>query len=326
MAHIFLSYKHEDRDIVAKIAKFLEQLGLDVFWDHRLQSGEGWDTRIEQELEEAQCVIVAWTSQSRESRWVRNEARRALERNVLVPALVEDIRLPLEFADVQCENLIGWNGEVNHQGWMRLVEKVSTMLGRQDIAVAARLMANPSIDAFLKLINLPIVNAPSTKQVQLEHSDEPVSRTEPSPAVASVSSAPPVGDDEMAIRGFTYETLCEHLKDVGYRVELRKTDSGAQAIIVKVSGSTVVATLYPKSAEIKTSIQFYVSYPKSEGYSADKLNVFNKNYRFAKVYQDNDGDPCMEMDWNVNGISEEAFKYYLDMFEANLAAFKSDVI
>lgn len=324
MANIFLSYKREDREIVGKIAKFLEQLGLDVFWDHRLESGEGWDTRIEHELEHAQCVIVAWTAESRESRWVRNEARRALERNVLVPALVEDIRLPLEFADVQCENLIGWNGEVNHQGWMRLIEKVSTMLNREDIRVAARLLANPSIDAFQRLINLPIANTPSAKQNQ---SDQSIPSTEPAEQPASIIPAvQPDGDEEMAIRGFSYETLCEHLKDVGYRAELRKLDSGAQGIILKVSGSTVVVTLYPKSADVKTSIQFYVSYPKSDGFTPEKLNAFNKNYRFGKVYADNDGDPCMEMDWCVNGISEENFKYYLDMFEANLASFKSDVI
>jgi hypothetical protein len=321
MAHIFISYKHEDQQIVARIAKFFEQLGLEVFWDHRLQSGEGWDTRIEQELEEAQCVILAWTALSRESRWVRNEGRRALERNVLVPALLEDIRLPLEFADVQCENLIGWNGEISHQGWMRLVERVSNMLGRHDIGVAAKLIANPNIDTFQRLINLPIVNEPSTKHQQTETADEGSPRT---PLVDP--PAPTIGDEDMTIRGFTYETLAEHLKDVGYRVELRTLDSGAQAIIVKVSGSTVVATLYPKSAETKTSVQFYVSYPKSERYSAEKLNLFNKNYRFAKVYEDNDGDPCMEMDWNVNGMSEDAFKYYLDMFEANLAAFKADVL
>lgn len=324
MAHVFLSYKREDREIVGKIAKFLEQLGLDVFWDHRVESGEGWDTRIEHELEHAQCVIVAWTAESRESRWVRNEARRAFERNVLVPALVEDIRLPLEFADVQCENLIGWAGEINHQGWLRLIEKVSTMLNRHDIGVAARLLANPSIDAFQKLINLPIANTPSAKQSQNDQSsqpDESATRT-----ASGISSVQPDGGDEMAIRGFTYETLCEHLKDVGYRTELRTLPSGAQGIILKVSGSTVVVTLYPKSAELKTSVQFYVSYPKSEGFTPEKLNAFNKNYRFGKVYADNDGDPCLEMDWCVNGLSEEGFKYYLDMFEANLASFKSDVI
>jgi len=42
---------------------------------------------------------------------VRDEARRALKRNVLVPAVIEDLEPPLGFGEHHAASLLDWNHE-----------------------------------------------------------------------------------------------------------------------------------------------------------------------------------------------------------------------
>lgn len=339
MADVFISYKKEDRAVAERVAHFLNEIGLSVFWDHAIVAGEGWDDRIEQELDLSRSVIVLWTALSRESRWVRNEARRGLERQVLIPVLAEDVRLPLEFADVQCENLIGWNGELVHRGWMRVVERIGRLSGREDLSLAAQLVGEPTISAFRKVV---IRSSAKDAAVRVPHDDgqtvdgatdapaEPVAAPG-APAAQPAPSAPAplvtsIEEDELAIHGFTSTSLVEKLRDLGYRAEVETLSSGSEIVKLKMSGVNVVVSLYPKNAERKTSIQFYCGFKKSGDTTADKVNEFNKRYRFAKCYLDAEGDPVMEMDCFVNGVSDECFKEFVDMYETQLSSFRADVV
>jgi hypothetical protein len=73
--------------------------------------GHEFDKVIGQQLKDAACVIVLWSAKAVESAYVRDEARRALRRNVLIPAVIEDVDPPLGFGEHHMANLVGWNGE-----------------------------------------------------------------------------------------------------------------------------------------------------------------------------------------------------------------------
>ena len=65
--------------------------------------GTSFDRVIEAELDAALAVIVVWSESAVESDWVRSEAEEGLQRNVLVPVRIDDVRLPLAFRrDTDC--------------------------------------------------------------------------------------------------------------------------------------------------------------------------------------------------------------------------------
>ena len=108
MADIFLSYTRTDATRAGQLAEELERRGLTVFWDTEVLPGQRWRDVIHEELVEAACVIVIWSSESSQSRWVVEEASEALEAGKLVPVLLDGTLPPFGFRGVEAANLAGW--------------------------------------------------------------------------------------------------------------------------------------------------------------------------------------------------------------------------
>src|SRR3954454_23558985 len=111
MADIFISYAREDYGIAQRVAEALSTIKCSVWWDRDIIAGQEFDEVIERELDLARCVIVLWSSYSVSSRWVRNEAASAAERGVLVPALIQRVKLPLAFRGTHTVDLTEWDGD-----------------------------------------------------------------------------------------------------------------------------------------------------------------------------------------------------------------------
>ena len=101
MADVFISYATEDRDRVKPVVKAIERAGFSVWWDRRISLGSSFDREIERELDSAKCVVVVWSTHSVDSDWVRNEAQEGLDRGILVPLLIDDVKPPLAFRRAQ---------------------------------------------------------------------------------------------------------------------------------------------------------------------------------------------------------------------------------
>lgn len=129
MTDIFISYASEDRDRASQLASALAALGWSVWWDRKIIAGQAFDQAIERELEAAKSVVVLWSKHSVASEWVKNEAAVAAERRVLVPVIIESVKLPLEFRRKQTADLIDWKGEPSHRGFQALREGVATTIG-----------------------------------------------------------------------------------------------------------------------------------------------------------------------------------------------------
>ena len=106
MTDVFISYASEDRERAREVASALETRGWSVWWDRKIVVGQPFDQVIEHELETAKCVVVLWSKDSILSEWVKNEAAVAAERGVLVPALIDNVKLPLEFRRKQTADLM----------------------------------------------------------------------------------------------------------------------------------------------------------------------------------------------------------------------------
>ena len=104
MADIFMSYASADRARVWPLVDALAEHGWSVWWDRDIDLGSGFDEAIDREIAAAQCVVVAWSASSIASRWVRNEALEGLDRNALIPVMLEEVRVPIAFRHIQGAN------------------------------------------------------------------------------------------------------------------------------------------------------------------------------------------------------------------------------
>src|SRR5215470_8952156 len=129
MSDIFISYAREDVEKVQKLALVLEGKGWDVFWDRSIPTGQRFRTYIAAKLNEAKCVMVAWSQTSIESDWVLDEAEDGRERNVLVPVLVERVRPPHGFRQVQTEDLSAWDGSQDFPAFQKLLHDIEQVIG-----------------------------------------------------------------------------------------------------------------------------------------------------------------------------------------------------
>ncbi len=108
----------------------LKRCGWSVWWDPTILPGETWDDVIEAALTKARCVIVLWSRDSIQSQWVRTEADDARRRGILVPALLDDVIIPLAFRQIQAANLVERLGVFPSAEFDKLAQAVTKILSR----------------------------------------------------------------------------------------------------------------------------------------------------------------------------------------------------
>ena len=132
MADIFLSYASQDRERVRPLVERLEADGFSVWWDRQIHPGPSFDVEIEKAIESASCVVVIWSESAIISEWVRSEVEEGSQRDVLVPARIDDVRPPLAYRRRQTVDLIEWRGG-RDEAYARLLAGVrATLAGSQD--------------------------------------------------------------------------------------------------------------------------------------------------------------------------------------------------
>jgi hypothetical protein len=127
---VFVSYKAEDRARLAPVVAALEAEGFSVWWDAHIGGGTNWHEDIEEHLESARCVVVAWSKRSagHDGNFVREEARRAQRRGVYLPIRIDATEPPLGFGEIQAISLKGWHGTLRmpvSSHWSRRYRSVS---------------------------------------------------------------------------------------------------------------------------------------------------------------------------------------------------------
>jgi hypothetical protein len=129
VADIFLSYASKDRERISSLVSVLEQQGWSVWWDRKIPPGKTYDQVIEQALEEARCIVVVWSQTSVKSEWVKVEADEGMNRNSLVPILIEEAKIPLTFRRIQAARLVDWAGDSSHPELAMLFESIKAIIG-----------------------------------------------------------------------------------------------------------------------------------------------------------------------------------------------------
>jgi serine/threonine-protein kinase len=144
---LFLSYKAEDQARLKPLVAALEAEGFSVWWDAHIGAGANWREDIQDHLDAAKCVIVAWSKRSvgREGNFVRDEAAQAQRRGVYLPIRLDAVQPPLGFGEIQAPSLKGWRGDRSDPRFQAILAAVRSCISGERIAYSHAASAAPVV-------------------------------------------------------------------------------------------------------------------------------------------------------------------------------------
>ena len=105
------------------------------------------------------------------------------------------------------------------------------------------------------------------------------------------------------------------MQNFGLAATMGKDAGGDPKISSRISDTKFSVYFYGCEDNLNcASIMFKAGYDLNNGMSAMKINEWNRDKRFAKAYIDDEGDPFLEMDVNMDfdGLGSENFADDLD--------------
>lgn len=128
LAQIFFSYSREDLERVKPLVAALEAEGYSLWWDREIQPGANFESSIDREIQDCHCVVVIWTQYSVESHWVKSEALEGLDRDILVPVMLDDVRIPVAFKQVQTADFRQWPDAIDSDAYRQFLDVLDQKL------------------------------------------------------------------------------------------------------------------------------------------------------------------------------------------------------
>lgn len=105
--YAFVSYAHNDKEIVYPILSTLNQKGFHIWYDEGILVPDNWENEIMEYLVPAKCVIIFISNNAMESKYVKFEIHQALDANKkIIPIYIEETEVDNElklknFHDIQ---------------------------------------------------------------------------------------------------------------------------------------------------------------------------------------------------------------------------------
>lgn len=129
VADIFISYARAKEATAGRIAETFRGLGYTVWRDDELPPHRSFAQVIEEAIDQARAVVVLWSAEAARSEWVQSEADRGRAARKLVQLTLDGSPLPMPFDRIQCADLTGWNGDMAHPGWGRVMASLGALMG-----------------------------------------------------------------------------------------------------------------------------------------------------------------------------------------------------
>lgn len=100
MSHIFVSYSRKNQENAQQVVDRLRGEGFVVWQDiSNIRGGDVWLTAIRQGIQDCDAMVLLWSAQAKESRFVQDEIDHALFKNkVIVPIFLDDTPADDSFA------------------------------------------------------------------------------------------------------------------------------------------------------------------------------------------------------------------------------------
>jgi hypothetical protein len=119
---IFISGSHDDRARIELLAGKLEQGGFSIFHTGLgLPMGLDYRDYIQHYLTHCDTILVCWSPNSIESRYVNGEAQFGMDNNRLVACRIARCQPLPPFNIFQTADLSDWRGQADHPVWKQVV-------------------------------------------------------------------------------------------------------------------------------------------------------------------------------------------------------------
>ena len=126
---IFISYARADEAFVQHLANALTEDGWSIWTDQiGIRDGDHFDRQIEEAIASCSLVLVIWSASSVTSQWVRAEASYALGKKKLLPLVIDQASVPLQFIHVQTFSFHDWNFDKTSSDYLRLCDSISRLI------------------------------------------------------------------------------------------------------------------------------------------------------------------------------------------------------
>ena len=130
MADVFISYARSTAEKARAIAAGLRAREYSVWIDDDLPAHRDFPTVIEENLRAAKAVLVIWSEDARQSRWVPAEADLAHKLGTLIQLSLDGASPPLPFNRMQCVNAPGWDGDLASPPGAKVMASIAELGGR----------------------------------------------------------------------------------------------------------------------------------------------------------------------------------------------------
>ena len=129
MSDIYLSHSKQDSKIASQLVAAFEKQGWSVWTDRTLSTGMTWADQMDKAIRGARLIVVLWSRDSAESKWVFAEATRGLDRNNLFPIMIGDLEsIPIPFNMTQTADLRDWEGDINSPKLQKVLSDIEHFL------------------------------------------------------------------------------------------------------------------------------------------------------------------------------------------------------
>lgn len=140
MATIYVSYQHNDKQIVESLVVLLEAKGHTVKSDRELYIGAAWRTHLMRAILDSDVVLVIWTENTSRSQFVAAEIGvvRASPQIGLLPVVIGNIEIPLFISDLNVKQIHDTNPETLEKLVAELEASIKKHIEHRDLRKKGR--------------------------------------------------------------------------------------------------------------------------------------------------------------------------------------------
>jgi hypothetical protein len=124
------------------------------------------------------------------------------------------------------------------------------------------------------------------------------------------------------------ETVVKALQAAGYSAKLEKDGTGDPMIVSAANGHPFRVIFYGcKANKNCATVTFAAGFDKKGATSLESINEWNRKNRFGRAYLDDEGDPLLGMDVDLDdgGLSPALFADNLEFWTAVNGAFQKHI-
>jgi uncharacterized metal-binding protein len=121
------------------------------------------------------------------------------------------------------------------------------------------------------------------------------------------------------------EQVAAALQKAGYKAQIASDKDGDPTVKSAANGANFTIYFYGcTDHKACKSIQFTTDYTLKSKITIDKLNEWNATKRWVTAYADKDGNPCLQMDVNLDlaGTSDALFADDVDWWTTMMGSFQ----